>query len=419
MAESTTGWAGAVWIGAVDLDAPPESSDAHFALAGAGGHARARFLVRNGIRLRGFVEIDVQDGRVDAAELMAAARALPEGSEVECPAEPAGVSVVVCTRDRADQLRVALDSLLRLEHPDFEVIVVDNASRTSQTADHVRSLGDPRVRLVSEPRPGLSRARNAGLAAARHDIVAFTDDDVVADRRWLQGLLAGFARAEDIALVCGLVPSGEIESPSQAWFDHRVSWSEATAARQYRLAEAPADVPLFPFQVGLYGTGANFAVRRDTVLRLGGFDTALGVGTPTCGGEDLDIFVRVLVSGAALAVEPAAMIWHRHRADLDALRVQARGYGTGLGAWLTKVATTPNLAGPAAGRLFRGGLAGVLGRVRDIGQGGSTDPAAVDRTFGLPVGYTRSLGRLEMASMAKGPLNYLRARRGDRRRRGR
>lgn len=411
MAASTSGWAGAVWTGSLDLDDLPEPTDGRYPLAGGHDHRRARFLVRNGIRIRGFVEVDVAGGSVDAARLVEAGAGLPQGTEVPVTL-PAPMTVVICTRDRARQLRTALDSVLALDHPEFEVVVVDNASATTRTADQVRAIGDPRVRLVAEPRPGLARARNTGLAAARHDLVAFTDDDVVVDRLWLRGLLAGFSRAEDVALVSGLVPTGEIGSPAQAWFDRRVSWSAATLARQYNLASPPDNVPLFPFQVGLYGTGANFAVRREVVRRIGGFDPSLGVGTPTGGGEDLDIFLRVLHSGATLAVEPAAVVWHRHRAELAELTVQARGYGTGLGAWLTKTMLTPALARLAVGKLFGGG---VIGRIREIGEGGSADPAGADRAAGLPLGYTRSLGRLETAAMMRGPISYLRSRRACRR----
>ena len=101
----------------------------------------------------------------------------------------------------------------------------------------------------------------------------------------------------------------------------------------YRLSDPPDDVPLFLFQIGRFGTGANFAVRREVIVDLGLFDERLGAGTATRGGEDLDVFFRVLASGHSPAIEPASIIWHRHRSDNDALLSQARGYGTGLGAW--------------------------------------------------------------------------------------
>jgi hypothetical protein len=108
---------------------------------------------------------------------------------------------------------------------------------------------------------------------------------------------------------------------------------------------------LFPFAVGHYGTGANFAVGRDVAIALGGFDEALGAGSPTGGGEDLDMFFRVLDAGGQLVYDPAAVVWHRHRADGDGLAAQSRTYGTGLGAWIAKIAcdrrTGPNAVATA------------------------------------------------------------------------
>ncbi len=207
---------------------------------------------------------------------------------------------------------------------------------------------DPRVRLVSEPVPGVARARNTGLREATGDVVAFVDDDASVDKFWLTALMAGFDRAESVACVSGLVPAGEIRTPAQAEFDRLVNWSNASQARVFDWHRPPADIPLFPFAVGEYGTGANFALDREIALRIGGFDPALGVGAPTCGGEDLDIFFRTLRSGGQLVLEPAAIAWHRHRDSDAALEDQMRGYGMGLGAWLAKIAANPATAALAA-----------------------------------------------------------------------
>ena len=71
------------------------------------------------------------------------------------------------------------------------------------------------------------------------------------------------------------------------------------------------------------------------------FDEALGAGSPCKGGEDIDLFFRVVTSGHALAYEPASIAWHRHRDDAAALTGQAAGYGRGLGAWLGKIVRRP------------------------------------------------------------------------------
>ena len=254
------------------------------------------------------------------------------------------VTVVLCTRDRPALLRTALESILAVDYSEFDIIVVDNAPESDATRQYVMGLSDPRVRVIDEPRPGLSRARNTGLSAATGDIVAFTDDDVVVDRYWLRALLDGFDRGTSVSCVSGIVPAGEIRTPAQAFFDRRVGWSEFTDPCVFDWGHPPRDIPLFPFAVRRYGTGANFAVERDVVLRLGGFDEALGAGTAVGGGEDIDMFFRILRSGRQLVHDPAAIVWHRHRTDSEGLLAQTRGYGLGLGAWLAKITGDPGTA---------------------------------------------------------------------------
>lgn len=402
-------WPDAIWVGEIDVAELERHGDAAIALAESAGYARARLLVRRGLRVLGFVDAPVADGEIDAASLRSEVIALDAGSDADDEPEPIATrsfTVVICTRDRPDQLRGALASVLRIEHPDLDVLVVDNASATTATRDLVATeFADPRVRLVEEPRPGLSQARNTGLLAARGEFVAFTDDDVIVDPQWLRALEAA-ATAPDVWCVSGLVPSGELRTPVQAFFDGRVSWSRNLRGRSYRLAEPPADLPMFPFSVGEYGTGANFAVHRERAIELGGFDTAFGVGTPTGGGEDLDFFTRVLFAGGALVMTPDALVWHRHRADLPALRVQARGYGTGLGAWLTRVATDPRMRSAALRRAPRAA-------VRLFAKGGGGLPSTVEATP-AELALRREISRvgwIELAHVFRGPALYARQRR--------
>ncbi|MBB3750252.1 GT2 family glycosyltransferase [Mycolicibacterium sp. BK634] len=352
-------WSGAIWIGEVWLDAVDSASRASVSsgrpavcrLQNAEGFSRARLLVRDRQRAVGFVDVDVTDGEVafaDLREQVGAQRHSPIRllrDRARSGADKAEhVTVVVCTRDRTDMLKSALESVLAATYPNFGVLVVDNAPRTDATREYVKGLADPRVRLITEPTPGLSRARNTGLLAATGNIVAFVDDDVVVDRDWLSILVRGFGYGDSVGCVSGMVPAGELRTPAQAYFENRAGWTESADARMFEWSEAPRDVPLFPFEVRHYGTGANFAVDRRVVLRLGGFDERLGAGTRVSGGEDIDMFFRILRSGRQLVREPAAIAWHRHRATADDLRAQTRGYGLGLGAWLAKLASDPAMA---------------------------------------------------------------------------
>jgi GT2 family glycosyltransferase len=399
--DSRPEWAGAVWVGV--LDRADLAGELPLALPDADGYHQARFLVRDGRDVLGFVEVPVTHGSVSREAVRDLVAALPEPVSEPTPPTPP-ISVVICTRNRTALVTQALESVLASDYPTLEVILVDNAGVKDETRALALNHPDPRVRFVSEPRPGVSRGRNRGLRAAAYDLVAFIDDDVIVDAAWLTGIAGGFARAADIALVCALVPTGEIRTRTQAWFDHRVTWGDARVARQYRLSDPPADLPLFPFQVGSYGTGAGFAVKRSVYEAVGGLDVAMGPGTPTMGGEDIDLFVRVLAAGWAIAVEPSAVVWHRHRDDLPALEKQAKGYGIGLGAWLTKTTLSPRLV-----RMAVPLLPAALARLRTIAQGGSDNPEVTDHDFGLPEGYTRRLGRLELRSALAGPVRYVRA----------
>ncbi len=389
-------WPGSIWIGALDI----EDVGAGIELTNAEGYSRVRLLVRRGRRPLGFVELAATDGVVDPATLRSAVHGLADdrAAVTDVPAVP--ISVVLCTRDRPELLRAALTSLLGTDYPDFEIVVVDNASATNATEEVVAGMDDPRIRLISEPAPGLSRARNRGVLAAVHDVVAFTDDDVIVDRHWLRGINAGFATAEDVACVCGIVPTGELRSYSQAYFDGRVRWGQSCTPCVFRLAEPPAGNHLFPFQVGEYGTGANFAMRRSVLVGIGGFDEAMGVGSPSRGGEDSDIFVRVLLDGNALMYQPEALVWHRHRADPDALHEQLVGYGVGLGAWITKLLTTRRTAPMVLRRSVR-----ALAHVGKIAKG-NVDPG------GDPAARrSRTLVITELRATVRGPFAYAKARR--------
>ena len=396
-------WPGAVWIGQLDIqETPDEIPDDGIELHRGDRFTRARFLVWHGTQPRGFVDVAVRAGVVAGAELRAAIADLPAvtgHAAVELPP----MSVVVCTKDRPGQLRDMLTSMVDADYPEFEILVVDNGPDSGLTRPVVEEFADRGVRMVEAPMPGLSFARNIGVENARHEIVAFTDDDVVADRRWLANLACGFAHGPDVGCVSGLVPTAELVSPSQAYFDRRVGWATSCERAVYHLDTPPPGDPLFPFRVARFGTGANFAIRRSVVRALGGFDEGMGVGSPTGGGEDIDMFVRVLLGGYRFAYEPGAVIWHRHRDTAAGLETQIYNYGLGLGAWMTKLVLRPRICV----MVLRRALSGTrhLRRVTTVADRDS-DPA--------PLGLD-GLDTLERRGVLSGPLGLLRSRLAGRR----
>ena len=237
------------------------------------------------------------------------------------------VSVVVATYDRPDDLARCLQSLVaqRTRRP-FEVIVVDNHPESGVTAPVVARF--PGVRRVEERRGGLSYARNAGILAATGHIIATTDDDAVCAPDWLERLVAAFAR-EDVAIVTGNVLPLELDTEAQRTFEAygglgrgftRVVVDSAWF-RRFRKA-----VPTWEL-----GCTANAAFRASIFAdpEIGLIDEALGAGTPTGCSEDTYVFYRALKAGFAIVYEPDALVWHRHRDTMQALRRQIYSYSKG------------------------------------------------------------------------------------------
>jgi len=287
-------------------------------------------------------------------------------------------------------LRDTLASILAVDYDDYELVVVDNAPASTATGDLVGELADARVRYVVEPVPGLSRARNRAVAEAAGEIIAFTDDDVVVDAGWLKAIVAGFRRSDLVACVTGLVVPAQLDTASQAYFDGSVKWSATLDPRLFDLDDHRGGDSLFPYRAGNFGAGANFAVLNATARRLGGFDEALGAGSPTRGGEDLDFFARVILAGHTLAYEPASLVWHFHRSEPSALRKQTFGYRCGLAAYVVK-----HLATRPAVRVI---VAAFLRRSR------SDAPTPIPRPLTPPIA---GMLRGEIAGFALGPPAYL------------
>lgn len=250
-------------------------------------------------------------------------------------------AVIVCTAGRGPQLERCLRSLLA-QVGDFEVLVVDNRPADGGTRRIVTELAvrDGRLRYVAEPRAGLSVARNRGVAATDAEIVAFTDDDVVVEETWLSWLLDAFAEP-DVSVACGLVLPLELQTEAQKRFECYDGFSKGLERRTFgpKTGQARGRL-LFPYLNGVVGTGNSMAFRRDALIAAGGFDPALGAGSPVGAGEETCAFCAALLGGGRIVYEPRAVCWHEHRRDGGALVRQVSGYGTSVGAILTRALLT-------------------------------------------------------------------------------
>ncbi|HEY0001285.1 MAG TPA: glycosyltransferase, partial [Actinoplanes sp.] len=220
----------------------------------------------------------------------------------------------------------------------FRILVVDNAPVTGATAEVVRAAArrGP-VEYLLEPRAGLSFARNAAVAAAQGEILAWIDDDEYADVHWLAEVARALADHPEADVVSGVIVPAELQTPAQLWFEQFGGHSKGRGFRPDVFSPATARIqsPLYPLPP--FGTGANMTFRPGVIERIGGWDTALGAGTPAMGSEDTLMFTQVLLGGGTIVYQPTAVTHHYHRRDLEGLRKQMVGYGTGLTAVYTSL----------------------------------------------------------------------------------
>lgn len=216
------------------------------------------------------------------------------------------ISVIICTYNRSASLLRTLRSLTAqtLDAALWELVVVDNNSPddTQQVAaGFAAEHPELDVRTFFEPRQGLSHARNRGIGESRGEYVVLIDDDVEVNDDFVRAYLEFFDAHPQAAAAGGRVaPLYEFDPPR---------WLSPVAERPIAgtLDKGDAVVPL----KGRYPTGANMGFRRDVLLDVGAFNPELGrTGKKLLGGEEKDLFVRIVAAGGEIWYVPEARILH-------------------------------------------------------------------------------------------------------------
>jgi len=278
---------------------------------------------------RRLIEVKPLVDRIVDSEVVRIAKAATEHAAAAWDMRiPTTASLVICTRDRPQELARCLKSLADQTALPTEVIVVDNASTDARSREITVAAGATYVR---EDRPGLDFARNAGVSAATGEIVLFTDDDVLLHPRWLQRMVEAFD-SPDIEVVTGLVLPAELETEAQTIFETYWGFGRGFRRKDFDHVFFKSDrfhgCPTWEI-----GAGASMAFRRKVFDRAGLFDQRLDVGQAGCSG-DSEYWHRVLSHGGKCRYEPSAVAFHFHRRDMSQLSNQIFYYMRGHAAAL-------------------------------------------------------------------------------------
>jgi glycosyltransferase involved in cell wall biosynthesis len=235
------------------------------------------------------------------------------------------ITVAICTFNRAESLRLTLDSLAEMRVSrdlSWELVIVNNNS-TDHTDDVIGEYVDRLpVRRDFEPRSGKSNAQNRAIDVAKGDYIVWIDDDVLVDVGWLTAYMGAFRYWPEAAVFGGrIIP--RYEAPVERW----VIESEAVLGGPYAIRDFGDHVyPLSAEDEDHYPFGANWAIRA-TEQRAFRYDPELGpVANRYRTHEEYDVIQRVLGSGATGYWIPDAMVEHRIGRNRQTVRYIAAYY---------------------------------------------------------------------------------------------
>lgn len=235
------------------------------------------------------------------------------------------VSVVVPTYNRANDIAKAVDSILKMDYHNYEVIVVDDASKDGTTT-RLKKFGK-RIRLIKrEKNGGPAAARNDGVKAAKGGLIAFTDSDCTVSRGWIKRLVKFLKTLpNNTAGVCGT-----IYPPKDANFLMRLIYFMPQMDGNTTLADSLRK----PFSVN--NISCNNALWKKSVLKeMKGFDESFFRDFRTV-PEDSELCYRTIKKGYKFWMFPGAPTYHHFRPTITEFLRQSYRAGRGGGVVLMK-----------------------------------------------------------------------------------
>ncbi len=210
------------------------------------------------------------------------------------------LSVAICTYNRAQKLKVLLQSLCNTGHSQglFEVLVIDNASADGTKEIVLEFSGSLNLVYAYEPKPGLSYARNRAIEIAKAEYIAYLDDDSRVPRNWVESVLHIVKHISPDIFGGIILPF--YDSPKPRWFLDKYGTFDRGGPARY-------------LQNGEYPFGSSMIVKKSLFKRTGLFDTSLGMKGTRMGYNDEGEFTRraqELFPDLKIYYDPGLIVYH-------------------------------------------------------------------------------------------------------------
>jgi len=209
------------------------------------------------------------------------------------------ISVIVPVHNEEETIEKSLNSILNLDYPNYEVIVVNDGS-TDGTSPILAKFGN-KIKVISTPGIGPAAARNIASKQARGEYLAFTDGDCLVEKNWLKELLAGFT-ASEVAGVGGdqLSPDDETEFGK---FLNKFMKAIGLLGEYLKPFSADLSSSVAVMETE-HNPSCNVMYKKEIFFKVGYFLENLWPG------EDVELDYRIKKAGFKLLFNPKAIVYH-------------------------------------------------------------------------------------------------------------
>lgn len=227
------------------------------------------------------------------------------------------ISVIIPARNARNTIQKCLDSILSLNHPSYETIIINDGSK-DDTAEILSKYKD--ITILETNGIGPSKARNEGIRHSKGEYIAFTDSDCVVDKEWLKELMKGFI---DEKTAC--VGGAQLSPADESLFGKRV----------YEFFETAGFITDYIKSGGKmrevsHNPSCNSMYRKDILVNVGGFLEGLWPG------EDVELDYRIKKKGYKVIFNPNARVYHYRQENIEKFYNMMLRYGMAQGILVRK-----------------------------------------------------------------------------------
>jgi GT2 family glycosyltransferase len=233
-----------------------------------------------------------------------------------CMPEHPLVSIVVLNWNGKDMLKMCLHSLSHLTYPNYEILVVDNASTDGSPEMVRRDFPSAKV-IMNEENLGFAAGCNVGIRVSKGKLIALFNNDAIAEPEWLTKLVDAMVSCSKIGMASGItLPLAPSDFVSDAGYG-----MDAFTGETWRLGYGNRLTSLNEVDDIDYLSGCALLLRKETMNRIGLLDEAFFL----C-GEDLDWNLSAKRAGYEGRLVPGAIVRHMDSASRKKIPLTAHYY---------------------------------------------------------------------------------------------